>query len=85
VNLFLILVFCLGNHEAAHEILDNLEADSPGLAMVALRKIGLERRRGNTDGLDAMYTKYMDEAKERVVKSFFCIKYARYLAKVKVV
>ncbi|ELU07632.1 hypothetical protein CAPTEDRAFT_180947 [Capitella teleta] len=70
-----------GNIEAAHEILDNLDAQIPGLAVVALRKIGIERRRGNTDDLEGMYNKYVQDTQDKAVKSFFSIKYARFLTK----
>lgn len=72
-----------GNHEEALNILKNLEAYVPGLALVAMRRIGMERRKGNFADLETMYNKYIEEADDNQVKSFFAIKYARFLAKVR--
>ena len=60
----------------------NLEALVPGLALVALRRISMERRHGNFETIEELYNKYMKEAEDKDVKSFYAVKYARYLAKV---
>jgi len=50
--------------------------------MAAMRHVSIERRRGNSDAVDAQYRKYIDDADSTEVRSFYSIKYARYLAKV---
>ncbi len=66
----------------ALDILSKLEERVPGLAMVSLRKISLERRQGRFEQTEDMYQKYIEEAEKMSVKSFYAIKYARHLAKV---
>lgn len=55
----------------------------PGLAMVAVRRIGIERRRGNTEAVASLYSRLIAEADSAEVRSFYTIKYARYQAKVR--
>ena len=64
-------------------IISNLEQTVPGLIMAAMRRVSIERRRGNSDAVDAQYRKYIDDADSVEVRNFYSIKYARYLAKVK--
>ena len=71
-----------GNLESALEILKNLEKQVPGLAMVSLRRISMERRHGNFEAIEGLYQKYINEAESTEVRSFYAIKYARYLSKV---
>ena len=55
----------------------------PGLAMVSLRKISLQRRRGNFTEAGTLYKDYIENAETTEVRSFYAIKYARYLCKVR--
>ncbi|KAJ8308137.1 hypothetical protein KUTeg_013011 [Tegillarca granosa] len=71
-----------GNHEAAWEILANLEKSVPGLVMVSMRRISLERRQGNNEDADALFHDYIENAKKPEIGSFFSVKFARYLFKV---
>ena len=64
------------------EILSELEVNLPGLAMVAVRRIGVERRRGNREAAMALFSRLIDEADSAEVRSFYTIKYSRYQAKV---
>ena len=50
--------------------------------MAAMRHVSIERRRGNADAVDVQYRKYIDDADSDEVRSFYSIKYARYLTKV---
>lgn len=63
-------------------MISNLEKVVPGLIMTSMRHVSIERRRGNLDAVDAQYMKYIDDADSTEVRSFYSIKYARYLAKV---
>lgn len=71
-----------GNHDEAWEILSNLEKNNPGLAMVALRRISLERRQSNMTDAEALYKEYRDNAASDEIRSFFAIKYSRFLSKI---
>jgi hypothetical protein len=62
--------------------MSELERSMPGLAMVAVRRVGIERRRGNKEAVGSMYTRLISEADSAEVRSFYTIKYARYQAKV---
>jgi len=70
-----------GDVTKASKILDDLETNVPGLAMVALRKVSIERRQGNYNSVEDMYVKYLDSPKKQI-RSFYAIKYARYLARI---
>lgn len=50
--------------------------------MATMRHVSIERRRGNANAVDVQYRKYIDEADSNEVRSFYSIKYARYLTKV---
>jgi len=50
--------------------------------MAAMRHVSIERRRGNSEAVEAQYKKYIEEADSDEVCSFYSIKYARYLTKV---
>ena len=60
----------------------NIEKNVPGLAMVCMRRISLERRSGNHDAAEELFKKYIETAVSHKSRTFFCIKYARYLQKV---
>ena len=64
-------------------MLDNIEAVVQGLAMVQCRRIGLRRRQGHFREAQDLYEKCIDESEDVSVGSFYSIKYARYLSKVK--
>ncbi|XP_014790338.1 pre-mRNA-processing factor 39 isoform X1 [Octopus bimaculoides] len=71
-----------GNYDEAWKILNNLEKNIPGLAMVALRRISLERHQYNFAAAAALFQEYMDTAATKEIRSFFAIKYSRFLSKV---
>ena len=77
-------VLCTGDFETAAQVLDNVELIVPGLAMVQCRRIGLRRRQGHFKEAQDLYQKCVDEAEDVSVGSFYSIKYARYLSKVRV-
>lgn len=66
---------------AALEILSELDESMPGLAMVAVRRIGIERRRGNREVVSSLYQRLIAEADSTEVHSFYTIKFSRYQAK----
>ncbi|XP_005102551.2 pre-mRNA-processing factor 39 isoform X2 [Aplysia californica] len=70
------------NHSLARKILMNIENNVPGLAMVCMRRISLERRCGNHEAGEELFKKYIETAVSHKSRTFFCIKYARYLQKV---
>ena len=51
--------------------------------MVAMRRIGLERRKGNHSGAEELFYSYMEEASSTEERNYYAQKYARYQAKVK--
>ncbi|KAM7443644.1 PRP39 pre-mRNA processing factor39 [Porites harrisoni] len=71
-----------GNAGKASEILAELDKGVPGIIMVKLRRINLERRRGNTDAVSGLYEEAMIETSDQELATFFAIRYARFLAKV---
>ena len=77
----MLFVF-LGNAGKASEILAELDKGVPGIIMVKLRRINLERRRGNTDAVSGLYEEAMIETSDQELATFFAIRYARFLAKV---
>ena len=74
-----------GKHSEALTILSNLEDVLPGMVMVAMRRISLERRIGDKEKTEMLFQEYIDKAPELSVRAFYTIKYARYLFKVKAV
>uniref|UniRef100_A0A3Q3NET8 Pre-mRNA-processing factor 39 n=1 Tax=Labrus bergylta TaxID=56723 RepID=A0A3Q3NET8_9LABR len=71
-----------GNVDEARDILKSLEAAVPGLAMVRLRRVSLERRHGNLDGAEALLLEAMESAKNSTETSFYAVKLARLQMKV---
>nr|XP_020459448.1 pre-mRNA-processing factor 39 isoform X2 [Monopterus albus] len=71
-----------GNVEEARGILKSLEAAVPGLAMVRLRRVSLERRHGNLEEAEALLREAMESAKNATETSFYAVKLARQLVKV---
>lgn len=52
------------------------------MVMVAMRRISLERRIGNREKTEMLFQEYIDKATDMNVRTFYVIKYARYLFKV---
>ncbi|XP_047430528.1 pre-mRNA-processing factor 39 [Mugil cephalus] len=71
-----------GNVEEARDILKSLEASIPGLAMVRLRRVSLERRHGNLEAAEALLRDAMETAKNSTETTFYAVKLARQLMKV---
>lgn len=63
-------------------MLATLEKSVPGLIMVAMRRISLERRRGNLATVETFFKDYIENAASPEIASFYSIKYARFLLKV---
>ncbi|XP_078590957.1 pre-mRNA-processing factor 39-like isoform X5 [Branchiostoma floridae x Branchiostoma japonicum] len=72
-----------GNLDAARDILKTLEEAVPGLAMVTLRRVSLERRTGNLVNAERIFQEAVENAKDTSTASFFSLKLARFLAKTK--
>lgn len=73
----------VGNYDLASQILSELDKNVPGLVMVNMRKISLERRKGNTAMAETLFQEYINGASQPEISSFFSIKFARYLLKVR--
>uniref|UniRef100_A0A674ALJ9 Pre-mRNA-processing factor 39 n=1 Tax=Salmo trutta TaxID=8032 RepID=A0A674ALJ9_SALTR len=71
-----------GNIEEARGILKSLEEVVPGLAMVRLRRVSLERRHGNLEEAEALLSEAMASGKNASETSFYAVKLARQLLKV---
>merc|ERR1712110_548639 len=67
------------NFEACSIILKNLEKQHPQLMSIQLRRINLERRRGNIEEVHRLYKYCIKEAKSVSVSSELSIKYGRFL------
>ena len=78
-----VSIALLGDFETAAQVLDSVEVMVPGLAMVQCRRIGLRRRQGRFTEAQQLYQKCIDEAEEPSIRSFYSIKFARYLSKVR--
>ncbi|CDQ84490.1 pre-mRNA-processing factor 39 isoform X1 [Oncorhynchus mykiss] len=71
-----------GDLTEARRVLESLETSIPGLAMVRLRRAGLERRAGRLDESEALLRDAVDQAKETPhLHAFYSIKLARLLLK----
>lgn len=68
--------------EEARSILKSLEDVVPGLAMVRLRRVSLERRHGNLEEAEALLREAMESAKNVTETSFYAVKLARQMMKV---
>uniref|UniRef100_A0A8B9HM74 Pre-mRNA-processing factor 39 n=1 Tax=Astyanax mexicanus TaxID=7994 RepID=A0A8B9HM74_ASTMX len=71
-----------GNIEEARGILKSLEESVPGLAMVRLRRVSLERRHGNLDEAETLLRDAIQNGKNATESSFYSVKLARQLLKV---
>lgn len=66
----------------ARRVLEALEKTLPGLAVVRLRRVALERRAGQLDKSEALLREAVAESKERpMLHAFYSIKLARLLLK----
>ncbi|MCJ8734250.1 hypothetical protein PDJAM_G00233300 [Pangasius djambal] len=71
-----------GNISEAQRILEALEKAMPGLAMVRLRRAGLERRTGHLDKAESLLKGAVEENKDKPhLHAFYSIKLARFLHK----
>jgi len=68
-----------GSYEAAADILAKIEKKHPDQLGLMLRRINLERRRGNVDKVHELYRECINKATAKSVKSDLSVKYARYL------
>ncbi|XP_072887363.1 pre-mRNA-processing factor 39-like [Hemitrygon akajei] len=71
-----------GEFKEAQRILRSFQAVMPGLAMVLLRRVSLERRCGNTDEAEALLREAIEQHQDTPLASFFAIKLSRQLLKV---
>lgn len=84
--MFAVFVFCncssAGNYTEAQRILEYMEQAMPGLAVVRVRRAGLERRLGRLDRAESLLTEAMEQSKENPqLHAFYSIKLARLLLK----
>lgn len=59
-----------------------MEMTIPGLAMVRLRRVSLERRHGNVAEAEALLSESMESAGSITERSFYAVKLARQQMKV---
>ncbi|XP_034017499.1 pre-mRNA-processing factor 39 [Thalassophryne amazonica] len=71
-----------GNVDEARRILKEMEEIIPGLAMVRLRRVSMERRHGNMEEAESLLWEAMESAKNTTETSFYAVKLARQLVKV---
>lgn len=66
----------------AQRILEALEQSMPGLAVVRLRRVALERRVGRLDKAESLLREAVEQNKDKPhLHAFFSIKLARFLFK----
>ncbi|KAF5896030.1 pre-mRNA-processing factor 39-like isoform X2 [Clarias magur] len=71
-----------GNISEAQRILEALEMAMPGLAVVRIRRAGLERRVGRLDKAESLLREAVEENKDKPhLHAFYSIKLARFLHK----
>ncbi|CAN9515050.1 unnamed protein product [Ophioblennius macclurei] len=71
-----------GDLSEARRVLEVLEKNLPGLAIVRLRRAALERRAGQLDQSEALLTEAVAQSKEKpTLHAFYSIKLARLLLK----
>lgn len=71
-----------GSVDEARSILKAFEEAVPGLAMVRLRRVSLERRHGNMDEAETLLQDAITNGKNSSESSFYAVKLARQLIKV---
>ena len=79
----ILFVFLAGNVKLARKILTEIDENVPGLAMITLRKASLERRHANFSSVEDLFKQQLD-TNNKQSRSFYAIKFARYLTKVNV-
>lgn len=79
---FFFLHVLTGNAGKASEILAELDKGVPGIIMVKLKRVNLERRRKNFDVVSSLYEESMNETSDQELATFFAIRYSRFLTKV---
>ena len=60
-----------------------LDKGVPGIIIVKLKRVNLERRRGNFEVTCTIYEETMNETSDQELATFFAIRYSRFLAKVR--
>nr|XP_047912744.1 pre-mRNA-processing factor 39-like [Anser cygnoides] len=70
------------NPDEARRILRCFEEAVPGLAMVRLRRVSLERRQGNVAGAEALLLEAVRANEGLPLASFYAVKLARHVCKV---
>ncbi|XP_028677542.1 pre-mRNA-processing factor 39 [Erpetoichthys calabaricus] len=71
-----------GNINEARQILKTFEESVPGLAMVRLRRVSLERRHGNLEEAEILLRDAINNGRTIAESSFYAVKLARLLFKV---
>ncbi|XP_059354080.1 pre-mRNA-processing factor 39-like isoform X4 [Carassius carassius] len=71
-----------GSVEEARRILREMEEAVPGLAMVRMRRVSLERRHGHMEEAEALLRDAITNGKNSSEASFYAVKLARQLLKV---
>ncbi|EDO33251.1 predicted protein, partial [Nematostella vectensis] len=71
-----------GDCNRASEILKDLDNAVPGLVSVKLRRVSLERRANNLEKAAELFEEAVGESSEQETKSFYAVRYARFLAKI---
>ncbi|XP_038643377.1 mucin-17-like [Scyliorhinus canicula] len=71
-----------GDLEEARRILKSFQMVVPGLAMVLLRRVSLERRCGHLEQAEELLREAIEQHRDTALASFFAIKLARQLLKV---
>uniref|UniRef100_A0A8C5R658 Pre-mRNA-processing factor 39 n=1 Tax=Leptobrachium leishanense TaxID=445787 RepID=A0A8C5R658_9ANUR len=72
-----------GQIEVARVILGELENQIPGLAVVRLKRVGVERRSGNLDQAEQLLQGAVEKSIGSDLAAFFSVKLARFLQKVR--
>ncbi|KAM8939230.1 pre-mRNA-processing factor 39-like [Pelodytes ibericus] len=72
-----------GQLDTARAILCDLETMVPGLAMVRLRRVSLERRSGNLDEAERLLRESVQSSLGTNMAAFYAIKLARFLLKLR--
>lgn len=71
-----------GNIEGARKILGHIDKEVPGVLIIQLRKVNLERRAGNLTEASRLYEHYISTAKTKIAFVTLSVKYARFCMKI---
>ncbi|KAK9501193.1 hypothetical protein O3M35_002266 [Rhynocoris fuscipes] len=71
-----------GNVDGARKILNHIDKEVPGVLIIQLRKINLERRAGNLEETSYLYENYISAAKTKIAFVTLSVKYARFCLKI---